>query len=55
MACLLEASAFKPGNVSPWSDFEDLSYEELIAAGIAVAEVFDRAPSLSLGHMVLMP
>jgi len=53
MACLLEASAFKPGNVSPWSDFEDLSYEELIAAGIAVAEVFDRAPSLSLGHMVL--
>src|SRR5256886_6745916 len=31
LACLLEASAPKPGNVSPFASFRDTSYEDFLA------------------------
>src|SRR6516225_6597090 len=36
LACLLEASAPKPGNVSPGRHFEDLRYEDFLASAAAI-------------------
>ena len=52
MACSLEASAAKPGNVFPGADFDDLSYNELIAAGAAIAPVMQRAAGQPLGRTI---
>ena len=38
MACLLEASAPKPGNVSPGRHFADLRYEDFLASAVAIGE-----------------
>src|SRR5438034_7198740 len=32
LACLLEASAPKPGNVSPFASFRDATYEDFLAS-----------------------
>src|SRR5207244_13249649 len=46
LACLLEASAPKPGNVSPGADFHDARYEDFLASaagiGPAVAAAAER-------------
>jgi triphosphoribosyl-dephospho-CoA synthase len=52
LACTLEASAPKPGNVHPSVDYPDLSHAELVAAGHAIAAVLDSAPSRSLGATI---
>src|SRR6185436_16921379 len=36
LACLLEATAPKPGNVSPGHRFGDLTYEDLLASAAAI-------------------
>src|SRR4029453_7750812 len=36
LACLLEATAPKPGNVSPGHSFGDLAYEDLLASAAAI-------------------
>ena len=38
LACLLEASAPKPGNVSPGRHFADLRYEDFLASAAAIGE-----------------
>ena len=43
LATLLEATAPKPGNVHRGADFEDVTYPEFVAAGIAIAPVLDIA------------
>ena len=43
LACVLEATAPKPGNVHRGADFEDLTYPDLVLSGIAIGPVFDRA------------
>ena len=53
LACLLEATAPKPGNVHRGADFEDLTYPDLVTSGIVIAPVFDAAPELALGRTVL--
>lgn len=53
VACLLEASAPKPGNVHPRAAFDDLSFDELAAAAVAIAPIFDRAPQAPLGRTIL--
>ena len=53
LACILEASAPKPGNVYPGAEFADLSYDELVACGIAIAPWMERAPGRPLGRTVL--
>lgn len=52
LACELEASAPKPGNVHPGADFPDLSYAELVAAGAALAPAFHAAPRHRLGTTI---
>lgn len=52
LACLLEATAPKPGNVHRGADFEDLTYTDLVAAGIAIAPEMDLASERSLGQTI---
>lgn len=52
VACALEASAPKPGNVHPAVDYHDLSYRELVAAGAAIARHLDLAPRRPLGATI---
>lgn len=51
-ACILEATIPKPGNVHPGAAFDDLTYDELVAAAIAIAPVMERAPRTTLGATI---
>jgi triphosphoribosyl-dephospho-CoA synthase len=42
LACLLEVSAPKPGNVSPAHDFSDTTYTDMVRSALALGPVFDR-------------
>lgn len=53
VACLLEATAPKPGNVHPAESFPDLSFTDLARAAVAVAPVFDAAAGRPLGGTIL--
>jgi triphosphoribosyl-dephospho-CoA synthase len=53
LACLIEATAPKPGNVHRGADFEDLSYGDLLVAAIAIGPAMDAAPAAPLGHTIL--
>ena len=52
LACALEASAPKPGNVHPLVEYPDLSHAELVAAGAVIAAVLDAAASRRLGTTI---
>ncbi len=53
IACTLEASARKPGNVHPGASFSDLCYADFLAGAAAVRPVLDRAGELGVGRTVL--
>lgn len=48
-ACLIEATTAKPGNVHPTASFDDLTYDDLVTAGLAIAPVMQRAADVPLG------
>ncbi len=50
LACLLEASAPKPGNVSPGKHFPDARYEDFLASAVAIGPAFTS--DLPLGQMI---
>jgi triphosphoribosyl-dephospho-CoA synthase len=52
-ACILEASAEKPGNVTPTRSFHDTSYQDFVRSAEAVAPVLGRARELPVGALVL--
>jgi triphosphoribosyl-dephospho-CoA synthase len=52
IACLLEAHAPKPGNVSPGRAFADISYDDFVASAAAIGAPFARAAALPLGALV---
>jgi triphosphoribosyl-dephospho-CoA synthase len=52
LACLLEASAPKPGNVSPAHQFDDLCYDDFLAAAAAIGGPFSAAGSAPVGTTV---
>lgn len=52
-ACVLEATARKPGNVHPHASFVDLSYADFISAADIVAPVLARAPEIGIGGAIL--
>jgi triphosphoribosyl-dephospho-CoA synthase len=52
LACLLEASAAKPGNVSPGRSFDDLRYEELLASAAAIGAPLAAAGERTVGATV---
>jgi triphosphoribosyl-dephospho-CoA synthase len=52
LACLLEASAPKPGNVSPGRHFADARYEEFLASAAAIGEPMAGAGTRRVGATV---
>src|ERR1700729_2126445 len=42
LACVLEASAPKAGNITPAHDFADTSYTDMVRSGLALGMVFTR-------------
>jgi triphosphoribosyl-dephospho-CoA synthase len=40
LACLLEVSAAKPGNVTPIHDFADMTYADMVRSALALGPVF---------------
>jgi triphosphoribosyl-dephospho-CoA synthase len=53
LACVLEASAEKPGNITPSHDFQDTSYEDMLRSAIAVGPELARAGDRGVGETVL--
>jgi triphosphoribosyl-dephospho-CoA synthase len=53
LACVLEASAEKPGNVTPSHDFDDTSYEDMLCSGITLGPELGRAGERGVGETVL--
>lgn len=52
LACLLEASAPKPGNVSPGRPFHDTRYEDFLASAAAIGPALAEAGRRPLGSTV---
>lgn len=52
-ACLLEARAFKPGNVSPGRPFADMCFEDFERSAEAVGSVLAEAGGQTVGTTVL--
>ena len=52
LACLLEASAPKPGNVSPGRHFADFRYEDLLASAAAIGGPLAGAATRPVGATV---
>jgi triphosphoribosyl-dephospho-CoA synthase len=52
LACLLEAAAPKPGNVSPGRSFADLAYEDLLASAAAIGGPLAGAGTRPLGATI---
>lgn len=53
LACVLEVSAPKPGNVHPGAEFEDLRYADFVASAVAIGPPMDNAARQPLGRTVL--
>jgi len=49
LACLLEVSAPKPGNVSPARSFHDTQYEDFLASAVAIGPALASAGTQPLG------
>ncbi|HZI21057.1 MAG TPA: triphosphoribosyl-dephospho-CoA synthase [Gemmatimonadales bacterium] len=52
LACLLEVSAPKPGNVSPGAPFRDASYEDFLASAAAIGPALGGAGARPLGATI---
>jgi triphosphoribosyl-dephospho-CoA synthase len=53
LACVLEASAEKPGNITPSHDFDDMSFEDMLRSGIALGAELGQAGERPVGETVL--
>ena len=53
LACVLEVSAEKPGNITPRHDFHDTTYEDMVRSAIAVGPELARAGERGVGDTVL--
>jgi len=52
LACLLEVSAPKPGNVSPEHHFHDTRYEDFLASAVAIGPALSGASQQPLGTTI---
>ena len=54
LACLLEVSAAKPGNITPAHDFADTTYVDMVRSGLALGRVFarERVRSRGVGGLI---
>jgi triphosphoribosyl-dephospho-CoA synthase len=53
LACVLEVSAEKPGNITPSHDFADTAYEDMLRSAIALGPELGRAGERGVGDTVL--
>lgn len=53
LACLLEVSAPKPGNVTPARRFADTGFEDFVLSALAIGPAFRRIANASVGETVL--
>ena len=53
MACLMEVTARKPGNVHRGVDFEDSHFLDYLLSAAAIAGPLDRARAIGVGRAVL--
>src|SRR3954465_350984 len=53
LACVLEVSAAKPGNITPGHDFGDTSYEDMLRSAIVLGPELGRAAERGVGETVL--
>jgi triphosphoribosyl-dephospho-CoA synthase len=53
LACVLEVSAEKPGNITPRHDFRDTTFEDMLRSAIAVGPELARAGERGVGDTVL--
>jgi triphosphoribosyl-dephospho-CoA synthase len=53
LACVLEATARKPGNVHRFHDFDDLTYLDFILSAAAVAPILETTAERGVGVTVL--
>lgn len=53
LACLLEVTAPKPGNVHRGADFDDLSFTDLVVSAVAIGPAMEDAVRQPLGKTVL--
>jgi triphosphoribosyl-dephospho-CoA synthase len=54
LACLLEVSASKPGNIDPAHDFTDTTYADMLRSALALGPVFayERVLRRSVGELI---
>jgi triphosphoribosyl-dephospho-CoA synthase len=53
LACLLEATAPKVGNVHRGADFEDLTFHDFAVSAVVIGPVFEATAGGGVGHTVL--
>ncbi len=53
LACLLEVTAPKPGNVHRSADFEDLTFPQFVVSAVVLGQSLERCHSDGLGRTVL--
>jgi triphosphoribosyl-dephospho-CoA synthase len=53
VACVLEVTAPKPGNVTPAHDFADTTYVDMVRSGLALAGVLAHAADRRVGGLIL--
>jgi len=52
-ACVLEATARKPGNVHPLRAFVDLTYQDFVDSADAAAPILAQTPEIGVGRAIL--
>ena len=52
LACVMEASAAKPGNVHPQASFSDLTFDDFVRSSVAASPVLARAAQIGVGQSV---
>lgn len=52
LACLLEATAPKAGNVHRSADFDDLRFADLVVSAVAIRPAMEQAAQLGLGRSI---
>jgi triphosphoribosyl-dephospho-CoA synthase len=53
IACLLEVSAPKPGNVNRYADFEDAHLEDFLLSAVAIGPAVEMTATASVGQAIL--
>ncbi|MGY8766932.1 MAG: triphosphoribosyl-dephospho-CoA synthase [Pirellulales bacterium] len=53
LACMLEVSAPKPGNVHRGADFENLTFQDFLTSAIAIGPAMEAASKTTLGDTIL--